>query len=200
MAFSQLESLSCSQVRSMSADSNEEISKRPFLLVEDDSNDVYLLRLAFPKAGLQNPLHVVGNGAEAISYLSGSGEFADRNKFPVPAIVLLDLNLPGKDGFEVLKWLAEREFGQKTLVVVLTNSARKSDVNRAYALKANFFLTKPSNFDDLVEMTRCLHYLLRMGHEQQTLVEPSRPILGLQRREEGLKVDLTAPTPSSFRL
>ena len=184
----------------MNADTDDGIDNRPFLLVEDDSNDVYLLRLAFPKAGLQNPLQVVGNGAEAISYLSGTGEFADRNKFPIPAIILLDLNLPGKDGFEVLKWLADREIRQKVLVVVLTNSAKKSDVDRAYALKANFFLTKPSTFDELVEMTRCLHYLPRLGHDRQTPFKPSRPLLGLQRREESPKVDVTALPPSSFRL
>jgi len=184
----------------MSTNLGDDINKQPFLLVEDDSNDIYLLRLAFPKAGLQNPLHAVGDGAEAISYLSGTGEFADRKRFPIPAIILLDLNLPGKDGFEVLKWLVDQEIRQKMLVVVFTNSARKSDVNRAYALKANFFLTKPGNFDDLVEVTRCLHYLLRMGHDRQPFVEPSRPILGLQKREEGLKVDVNALPRSSFRL
>jgi CheY-like chemotaxis protein len=134
------------------------------LLAEDDENDVFLMQTAFPRAGLTNPLQVVRSGEEAIAYLAGSDQFADRQQFPMPLLVLLDLKLPKKNGFEVLDWAAQQPFRRQLVVVILTASSRKEDANRAYALGADLFLTKPRKFDDLVEMTRCLHYWVRLNH------------------------------------
>jgi CheY-like chemotaxis protein len=78
------------------------------LLVEDDPNDILLIQRAFAKACLVNPLKVVRDGEEALNYLSGSGEFADRGRFPLPSLILLDLKLPRKSGLEILQTSAAR--------------------------------------------------------------------------------------------
>lgn len=124
------------------------------LLVEDDSNDALLIQRAFQKAGLKNTLKLVRDGEQAIKYLCGEGNYADREKFPFPFLMLLDLKMPGTDGFEVLQWLRSKpEFG-RLLVVVLTSSNLQSDVDKAYELGANSYLVKPVGFDEMVNMIR----------------------------------------------
>jgi CheY-like chemotaxis protein len=113
-----------------------------FLLVEDDEDDVFFMRRAFKDAGLTNPLHVVSNGEEAIQYFAGQNAFADRQKFPLPDLVFLDLKMPGMNGFEVLAWL--REQGTfKFPVAVLTSSSEEVDFKRARELGAGCYLIKP---------------------------------------------------------
>src|SRR5438034_11513986 len=113
------------------------------LLAEDNENHVLLIRRAFEQAGLVNPLYVVSNGEEAISYLKGEGKYANRDEYPLPCLMLLDLKMPKKDGFEVLEWLRGQPGFSSLRVVVLTTSEELRDVNRAYRLGANSFLTKP---------------------------------------------------------
>jgi len=123
------------------------------LLAEDNEDHVILTKRAFKMAGLLNPLYTVENGEEAIAYLKGEGKFANRSEYPLPTLLLLDLKMPGKNGFDVLQWLR----GQPTLsalrVVVLTTSDEIHDVNRAYQLGANSFLTKPVDFRDFVQLS-----------------------------------------------
>ena len=123
------------------------------LLAEDNEDHVILTKRAFKMAGLLNPLYNVENGEEAIAYLKGEGKFANRSEYPLPTLLLLDLKMPGKNGFDVLQWLR----GQPTLsalrVVVLTTSDEIHDVNRAYQLGANSFLTKPVDFRDFVQLS-----------------------------------------------
>ena len=123
------------------------------LLAEDNEDHVILTKRAFKMAGLLNPLFIVENGEQAIAYLKGEGKFANRSEYPLPTLLLLDLKMPGKNGFEVLQWLR----GQPTLsalrVVVLTTSDEIHDVNRAYQLGANSFLTKPVDFRDFVQLS-----------------------------------------------
>jgi CheY-like chemotaxis protein len=126
----------------------------PVLLVEDDEGDQMLVRRAFAKARLLNPLHIVGTGEEAIEYLSGDGEFSDRGKHPYPGLVLLDLKLPGRSGFDVLQWVRGEPDISRTPVVVLTTSRESPDVRRAYELHANSYLRKPVNMEGLVEMIK----------------------------------------------
>src|SRR5436190_4286477 len=103
------------------------------LLVEDEPNDVFLIERAFRKCDFHNILSTVGDGEQAIAYLEGAREFADRQKYPVPSIMLLDLKLPKRTGLEVLAWLRGRDDSLRRLpVVVLTSSKQSSDVNRAY--------------------------------------------------------------------
>src|SRR2546430_816526 len=110
------------------------------LLVEDREDDVILVRRAFGKANVLNPMHVVRDGAEAIAYLKGEGKYSNRAEYPLPELLLLDLKMPGTDGFEVLKWMRQQPGLQNLRVVVLTSSDQMRDVNTAYQLGANSFL------------------------------------------------------------
>ena len=127
------------------------------LLVEDDPNDIILIKRAFEKARITNPLQVVEDGEEAISYLAGKGPYGDREKYSLPMLILLDLKLPRKSGHEVLGWLRKQPMLKRLTVVVLTSSQQSSDINRAYDLGANSYLVKPVTFDALVEMVKTLN-------------------------------------------
>jgi CheY-like chemotaxis protein len=126
------------------------------LLVEDDPNDVFLVRRAFRKAKVDNPLQVVGDGEAAVAYLAGYDAFVDRERYPLPALILLDLKLPRKSGLEVLAWLRGQPRLRRLPVVVLTSSNETSDVNQAYDLGANSYLVKPVAFDNLQDLMRSI--------------------------------------------
>jgi CheY-like chemotaxis protein len=129
----------------------------PILLVEDNVDEQLLIRRAFAKARLSNPLHVVGDGDAAVSYLAGEGGYADRTQHPLPCLVLLDLKLPRRSGHEVLEWKrGQAGHVARIPVVVLTSSRESADVNRAYDLGANSYLTKPVAFEGLLEMVKGL--------------------------------------------
>jgi CheY-like chemotaxis protein len=131
------------------------------LLVDDSPDDAELVRLSFGKAGIGNPLKVVGSGEEAMAYLSGTGKYANRDEYPVPELILLDLKMPGVDGFEVLTWVKREPELSKIPVVVLTSSEQMKDVNRAYELGANSFLIKPFDFTDRIGLAQMVkHYWL----------------------------------------
>jgi CheY-like chemotaxis protein len=122
------------------------------LLVEDNTTDVLLVRRALTRAGITNPIAIAADGDSAVNYLAGSGEYADRERHPLPALVLLDLKLPRRSGLEVLAWLRAQPDLRRTPVVVLTSSQQRPDVNRAYDLGANSYLVKPVEFDELQRM------------------------------------------------
>ena len=128
------------------------------LLVEDDGNDIILIKRAFKKAKTINPLKVVTDGEEAINYLKGEGKFTDRIQYPLPVLILLDLKLPLKSGFEVLEWLKKQEGLKRIPVVILTSSSESKDINLAYDLGANTYLVKPVHFEDLIEMLKTLGF------------------------------------------
>jgi CheY-like chemotaxis protein len=127
-----------------------------FLLVEDNENDIVLVRRAFSEAQLVNPLVVVKNGEEAMAYFMGIGAYKNRSEFPLPSLVLLDLKLPGMSGIDFLKWLREQPGMKTTRVVVLTSSNLSKDVNEAYQAGANSFLVKPTDFEMFVQVTSAL--------------------------------------------
>ena len=127
-----------------------------FLLVEDSADDVLLIRRAFQKANIFNPLQVVRSGEEAILYLKGESPYSNRAEFPLPSIILLDLKLTGKDGFQVLEWIRSQPPLCRLRVIVLTSSEAIYDVDRAYKLGANSFLTKPVHFDQLTQMMQAV--------------------------------------------
>ncbi len=113
------------------------------LYVEDEESDRMLMQFAFQKAGLEPALRLVNHGQAAIDYLSGAGADGERAKYPLPAVVLLDLNLPEVHGFEVLKWIRGQPAHSGLPVVVFTSSAREEDRHRAELLGASDFLQKP---------------------------------------------------------
>ena len=130
----------------------------PILLAENERNDVFLIRRALAQANLLNPLHVVNDGVLAIQYLEGHGIYNDRAKYPLPFLLLLDLNMPRKGGFEVLEWVREQPALRFLPTVVLTSSRDTPDIDRAYELGANSYLVKPPEAESLAEM------LLEISH------------------------------------
>jgi CheY-like chemotaxis protein len=130
--------------------------KYPLLLAEDDANDVFFLQRAFQQAKVENPLQVVRDGQEAIEYLSGSGRFADRRQFPLPYLLVLDLKMPRKTGMDVLEWLQGQPELRCLPVLVLTSSAHRIDIERAYELGANGFVVKPASLEKRVELAKLI--------------------------------------------
>lgn len=127
-----------------------------FLLVEDNPDHVLLLQRSFVRAKILNPLQVVRSGEEAIDYLAARGKFANRDEFPMPSLVLLDLKMPGIDGFDVLRWIRQQPSIGTLRVIVLTTSSDTKDIDLAYSLGANSYLVKPNDFDLLVQVTQAL--------------------------------------------
>jgi len=132
------------------------MSGTAILLVEDDANDVILIRRAFAKAEIKNPVYTVEDGDAAVAYLAGEGAYADRDDHPLPGVVLLDLKLPRRSGLEVLEWVRQSPTLRRLPIVVLTSSRESADVNRAYDLGANSYLVKPVGFDALTDLVRIL--------------------------------------------
>jgi CheY-like chemotaxis protein len=118
-------------------------------------NDVFLLQHAMKKVGVANPIQVAQDGQQAIDYLKGAGKFVDREKFPLPCLVLLDLKLPHVMGLDVLKWIRQQP-AAALVVVMLTASGQDADIADAYRLGANAYLTKPSEASKLDDMVKAL--------------------------------------------
>ena len=126
------------------------------LLVEDNPDDVMLVQYAFDKAGILNPLEVVADGDAAVDYIGRTGAYAGREGQPLPDLILLDLKLPRRSGFEVLSFVRQHELTRHTPVVVLTSSDQEADIRRSYERGANSFLVKPIGRDGLIDMASAL--------------------------------------------
>lgn len=122
------------------------------LLVEDDPDDLFLMERALLKTRLSVPLHHAKNGQEAIDYLQAVGPYSDRSRFPLPALILLDLKMPFVDGFEVLFWLKQNPALHHFPVIVLTSSLEESDRQKALELGARGFFIKPPTRESLLQM------------------------------------------------
>jgi CheY-like chemotaxis protein len=122
------------------------------LYVEDEEYDRLFMENAFRRAGIAEALRTVVNGQEAIDYLQGSALYADRQRYPRPALVLLDLNMPLVSGFEVLEWIRERPELAALPVVVFSSSVRNEDQAKARELGANAFLEKPQSMEKFGEV------------------------------------------------
>ncbi|HEY2082661.1 MAG TPA: response regulator [Verrucomicrobiae bacterium] len=142
------------------------------LLAEDEEDYVLLIRHAFSKANIPNPLHVVWNGQEAISYLKGDGKYSNREEYPLPDLLLLDLKMPRVNGFEVLKWVRQQSSLAPLRVLVITSSDQIRDVNEAYKLGANSFLVKPLDFEDFTQLS---HLIQEFWLKASRVPETSRP-------------------------
>ncbi|WP_408959384.1 response regulator [Natrinema sp. 74] len=121
------------------------------LLVEDNPGDVRLTKEAFKQGRIENDLHVVSDGTEALDFLTQRDDYADA---PRPDLILLDLNLPGKDGEDVLEELKDDPALRSIPVIVLTSSRAEEDVVKSYELHANAYLTKPVDPDEFIETVR----------------------------------------------
>jgi CheY-like chemotaxis protein len=127
------------------------------LLIEDNGDDVALIRRAFKKCNIINPLQVLSDGDRVVDYLAGHGAYADRDRYPLPVLIVLDLKLPKKSGLEVLEWVRGASLIKRIPVVILTSSRESRDLNTAYDPGVNSYLVKPVNFDDLQKVVARLH-------------------------------------------
>jgi CheY-like chemotaxis protein len=127
------------------------------LVVDDEDNDAILIKRALSKAQIRTGLQRVRDGEEALRYLKREGEFNDAEGHPFPSVVILDLKMPRRNGFEVLTWIRQNERTRLLPVVVFTSSREKEDINRAYELGANAYMVKPNSFDDLVEVVKSIY-------------------------------------------
>ena len=128
------------------------------------------MQQAFDKAGVTSRLHVVRDGAEVLAYLKGEGEYADRSVFPAPDVLLLDVNMPQLNGFEVLAWVRQEPSYSRLMVHMLSGSSLEVDVQRSYDLRANSYVVKPNRVDDLIAFVSAFHILHRFVRLPQKLV------------------------------
>ena len=129
-------------------------SPAQILLVEDNRMDVELTLDAFREARLMNVVHVASNGTAALDYLLGRGQYLDRDAYPLPDLILLDLKLPGVDGFQVLREIKAAPILKRLPVVILTSSKEEGDRALSYDIGANSYLVKPVSFDGFLDVIR----------------------------------------------
>jgi CheY-like chemotaxis protein len=142
------------------------------LVVDDDENDLLLLGQAFEEAGIGNPIRILRDGSEAIDYLKGKDPYSDRKKNPLPCLMLLDLKMPARDGFDVLAW----QRTQKRLhfpIIVFSSSNLERDIQKAIHLGATAYSVKPSSFNYLVTMAKELRarYLQPVAQPRSSIRE-----------------------------
>lgn len=126
------------------------------LAAEDEESDAYLLRRAFEKAQVPNPLVIVPDGQEAVNYLTGAGDYGDRAAHPLPRLITLDLKMPRMNGFDVLAWLRARPEFADVPAVVISSSSDDADITQARSLGAREYFVKPHRLADFVELMRGL--------------------------------------------
>lgn len=141
------------------------------LLVEDDSNDILFVQRAFRKAGTAHTIQIVEDGDAAVEYLSGVNEYADRDHYPLPSLVLLDLKLPRRSGIEILQWMKQQPTIRRIPVIVLTSSKESLDVNLSYDLGVNSYLVKPASFKALAGMIEAINaYWFKLNEYPSMLI------------------------------
>ncbi|HWH72496.1 MAG TPA: response regulator [Candidatus Sulfotelmatobacter sp.] len=125
----------------------------PVLLAEDEEHDVFFMQRAFTYTSVAQPLIALANGQEVISYLAGQEAYAERQHYPEPGLLLLDLNMPLVNGFEVLTWIRQHAPWRDSLpVLVLSSSGMETDKRKALELGAHEYLVKPSDFKGLLTL------------------------------------------------
>jgi CheY-like chemotaxis protein len=133
-----------------------EVNGQTILVVEDTEADAAFLRYAFAKARIKNPIEVVKDGLEALSYLEGLAPYQDQTTYPPPIFILLDLKLPGMSGFEVLEWIRTNPRYQSVPVVIVTSSDKEEDRARSLALGANAYFVKSLRLEDLIGIVKAV--------------------------------------------
>jgi CheY-like chemotaxis protein len=144
---------------------------RTILLVEDETTDATLLTNAFEKARVANPVIHLTNGDDVLLYLAGKGAYEDRMKYPLPAVILLDLKLPGATGMQILQWMRVQGEIRRIPVVVLTADDNPKTVDAAYDLGANSYLVKPGNATDVARMVQSIQqYWVKLNEPPQLVM------------------------------
>jgi DNA-binding NarL/FixJ family response regulator len=142
------------------------------LLADDSEDDRFILKAAIQLVPGLKVVGEVSNGTKAIAYLHGLGQFGDRRQYPMPHMLLLDLKMPFKDGFDVLEWLQEQRF-KNLLIVVLTDSVHPEHVKRALDLGADYFLVKSRLNDDRLAMVRAFEEYLVKASKAPAVPKPA---------------------------
>jgi CheY-like chemotaxis protein len=148
------------------------------LVVEDDANDQFLIERAFRKIGVTDPIQIVGDGEEAIAYMMGEGKFSEREKFAYPTFIVTDLKMPRADGFAVLEFLKGNPQWAVVPTIVLSASADRDDIKKAYMLGASSYHVKPQSPEAL------RHQLDVINAYWMTCQVPEVDITGKQLRTE----------------
>ena len=126
------------------------------LYAEDDPNDVVIFRMAFERATLPHSLYIVDDGQAAIDWLSGNGNYSDRERHPCPDVLILDLKMPKKSGFDVLEWCRGRKQFEEMCIVILSSSDESADVKKAYALGVTTYFVKSFSYSEVIQYLRLL--------------------------------------------
>ena len=151
------------------------------LLVDDDDGCPILLRAAMEKTAIDCSLQYVADGKDAMDYLSAIGKYQDRNKFPLPSLVLLDLKMPNANGFDVLHWKSQRRWLDWLPVVVWSTAEVENDQREAINLGADAYLVKPMKLQDLMGVAREL--LEIMARHQSSILIPHKPEPQVQKEQ-----------------
>ena len=144
------------EAQGASGEAGQPVKRKPVtvLHVDDDPNDTTLLQVACAKADVDFEIHNIGDGDQVIDYLAGTGKYADRARYRLPGLVLLDLKMPKVEGLDVLKWIRSHSALRELPVIVLSGSELQDDIRKAYAGGANSYLVKPPNFNSLINLVR----------------------------------------------
>jgi DNA-binding response OmpR family regulator len=127
------------------------------LIAEDDEDYAFILASAIKANGWKNPIRIVGNGKEVIDYLTGEGKFEDREAFPFPSVMFLDVKMPGASGFDVLRWVRKHPECSVLPTMMLSSSDDEKDIQLAYELGANGYFVKPMEVKDLKAMLQAVY-------------------------------------------
>ena len=142
------------------------------LLVEDEASDAALVQRAFQKAKILNPVIHLRNGDEALGYLAGVGKYTDRIQHPLPALIMLDLKLPGMTGLQLLQWMRTHRQVRRIPVVVLTQDENPTTINAAYDLGANSYLVKPGDPAEVARLVEAIQrYWMEMNQPPPLVME-----------------------------
>ena len=129
-----------------------------YLVAEDDQDTQVLIKRAFKQADLAPPIYFTNDGQQTIHYLSGQGDYGNRDCYPMPALLLLDLKMPYRDGFDVLRWIRAQTFLRRLVVIMFSGSSLEQDVEQAFDLGANSFVMKPVSFSELLQVILAIHH------------------------------------------
>ncbi|MBV9610399.1 MAG: response regulator [Acidobacteria bacterium] len=142
------------------------------LLIEDEASDAALIRRGFEKVKVLNPIVHMSNGDTALEYLSGTGEYKDRVKHPLPVLILLDLKLPGMTGLQLLQWRRTQKHVRRIPVVVLTMNEDPATINDAYDLGANSYLVKPGDAAHIMKVVETIQqYWVKLNEPPQLVMK-----------------------------
>jgi two-component system response regulator len=151
------------------------LNPAPILHVEDSEDDRLFLRRAFDQAGIQNTVHTVEDGQQAIDYLSSTGAYSDRKQFALPCMVILDLKMPKMHGLDVLKWIRAHEEFKPIIVIILSSSPLRNDVDTAYKTGSNSFIVKPLTGEQMKNIARLIKEYWLETNEFPSLAGMDKP-------------------------